>query len=477
MPDILDAIVPTLPGSVRYVSFNVNGAKTLFNYHPWTQMNNDFNALFRAMHADIITLQELKVTASGLLALANIGHLANYRLFISLPKTKKGYSGVGLFVRVPTASDPPGVQRGLTVLRAEEGVTGHLPRPSAQGASLSSSSSYRDSPDAIGGYPDIDSTTGLHLDSEGRCVVVELAGNVVVFAVYCPANSMGTDEGESFRLDFLRALLARAHNLKHALGKEVVVMGDINVCLDLIDTAEGMRDRISQLVVVPGDAGTSFEAVNYEECVRFKTSTPARELLNQYTVPGLKCDLALEKSLLNKKSQFLYDTTRYMQGREMKLYTVWNTLTNARPSNFGSRIDLILCSCPHMLAHVTAAHIWPGLLGSDHCPVYTDFHHPDPPQEETTLLLVPQKLPFEAKHFYKLSKTRDISQLFLKRSSSPPESETVKKSRPATPKDKNTTTKSNSKGSLVYVSRKPARQEGQKSISTFFTKSTRNDQP
>ena len=43
-----------------------------------------------------------------------------------------------------------------------------------------------------------------------------------------------------------------------------------------------------------------------------------------------------------KEEPFLYDTTRLVQGRRMKMYTVWNTLTNARQINHGSRIDLIL---------------------------------------------------------------------------------------------------------------------------------------
>ena len=60
-----------------------------------------------------------------------------------------------------------------------------------------------------------------------------------------------------------------------------------------------------------------------------------------------------------KEEPFLYDTTRLVQGRRMKMYTVWNTLTNARQINHGSRIDLILFSDEKMVQRISNADIWP----------------------------------------------------------------------------------------------------------------------
>ncbi|TKA43221.1 hypothetical protein B0A55_13566, partial [Friedmanniomyces simplex] len=46
---------------------------------------------------------------------------------------------------------------------------------------------------------------------------------------------------------------------------------------------------------------------------------------------------------------------------------------NARPGNFGSRIDFVLV-CESMQTWVKDANTQEGLFGSDHCPVYVDFH-------------------------------------------------------------------------------------------------------
>ena len=100
--------------SIRFITFNVNGIKTVFNYHPWNKINNDFNTMFDLLEADIITLQELKLTEQSLTTLKNIGHLQSYKSFISLPTRKKGYSGVGLFVRIPQT---PLQKRYLTVTK------------------------------------------------------------------------------------------------------------------------------------------------------------------------------------------------------------------------------------------------------------------------------------------------------------------------------------------------------------------------
>lgn len=399
-------IAPKNEDSIRFITFNVNSVKTVFNYHPWNKISNDFNTMFDLLQADVITLQELKLTEQSLSTLKNIGHLQNYRSFISLPAKKKGYSGVGLFVRIPQT---PIQRKYLTVVKAEEGLTGWL--------SDKSGKAYRLQEDNIGGYTDIDEKLGLQIDSEGRCVVVEL-NNCVVFALYCPANSIGTDEGELFRLQFLHQLLKRCHNLKFKHRKDVIIMGDINVCLDLIDSAEGINDRLVAKQISDVADGCVFELANYDECCKFKKSRRARELMNNYVVRSMVQErIEQTESSTTSANQFLYDTTRYVQGRRKKMYTVWNTLTSSRQINYGSRIDLILCSSQTMLKHVSNADIWPFILGSDHCPVFTDFD-PWKEEEDTTTdsdsaaVGQPPKLLFEAKNHFKLNKTRDISTLF-----------------------------------------------------------------
>ncbi|KAI5957562.1 APN2 [Candida theae] len=485
-------ISPKDANSIRFVSFNVNGIKTVFNYHPWNKINNDLNTMFDLLQADLITLQELKLTEQSLGSLKDIGHLKNYRSFISLPAKKKGYSGVGLFVRVPQS---PTERKYLSVVKAEEGLSGWLADKNGK--------AYRLQDESIGGYTTIDETQGLHIDSEGRCVVVELVNNCVVFALYCPANSSATEEGEVYRLQFLQQLLQRCHNLKFKCGKDVIIMGDINVCLDLIDSAEGINDRLETKQITDITDGCAFELANYDECCKFKKSRPARELLNDYVIRSLvqHNTEAPAPTATSFANHFLYDTTRYVQGRRRKLYTVWNTLTSSRQINYGSRIDLILCSSIKMLQHVANAGIWPFILGSDHCPVFTDFSlwnedSPSTVATDSTFIGNPPRLSFEAKNHFKLNRTRDISTLFgngKKRpvqldsgatsassvdpvtsssdKSATPESQSSKVAAAAAETAETTETSTTAKKpKLVYTSRKVAnRTTKSKAINDYFT--------
>lgn len=461
--DPLARIPRKLELEIRYLSFNVNGCKTLFNYHPWNQLQGNFNAFLLALDADIISLQELKIQLD---AVTQFGLTKDYRAFILVPKAKKGYSGVGLFVRFPRSDDSPQVQQALTVVKAEEGITGRL-KDGLKGEA------YCDLPpeESIGGYLPEDDIAQLGiseqelllLDSEGRCSVAEFANNTVVFSLYCPANSMGTPEGQIFRLHFLEMMFRRCAKLQK-LGKKVVVMGDINVSPDLIDSAETINELIKKKAIVNNlsDGGEDFEQRNELACLSFQSSTPHRSLLHRYTFSSLK-------AAPKQPQQFLYDTTRILNKRKLALYTVWNTMTNARQSNFGSRIDLILISSEEDLQHVTRADILPFLHGSDHCPIMTDIcvSH----QELSTYSPV-KKLSFDAKTFYKLVKHRDIASLFsavaVKRNSDSdtPESESLSTSDSL----KNTKKpKTSSVKKLTYTGRKSALpKNSQQPIQNFF---------
>ena len=113
--DPLARIPRKLGLEIRYISFNVNGSKTIFNYHPWNRLKNSFNAVLQAMGGDIVSVQELKIQLDSV---ALFGLTKDYRAFILLPKSKKGYSGVGLYVRLPKPDDPPPVCQALTVVKA-----------------------------------------------------------------------------------------------------------------------------------------------------------------------------------------------------------------------------------------------------------------------------------------------------------------------------------------------------------------------
>lgn len=241
-----------------------------------------------------------------------------------------GYSGVVIYTRNATCSP----------IRAEEGITGVLCPPN-------SSVPFCELPEdeRIGGYPTeeqlsrpnmvtnvldseeeddsnpmpdakIDAST---LDSEGRCVILEFPAFVLI-GVYCPAYR--DESRDSFRMDFLNALDSRIRNLTQ-MGKRVIVTGDINISKQVIDTAHGIESIRKT-------------AMTDEEFI----SSPARRLFNQLVLDGVVVGEREE----GREKPVLFDVCRSFHPDRAGMYTCWDQKLNARPGNFGSRIDYVLCS-------------------------------------------------------------------------------------------------------------------------------------
>jgi len=290
--------------------------------------------MFDILESDIVVMQELKIQRKDLRD--DMVLVDGWDCYFSLPKHKKGYSGVGIYTRNTTCAP----------IRAEEGLLGVL--PSASGVP------YCELPEdeSIGGYPSALQVAELGvdpalLDAEGRCVVVEFPA-FVLFGVYSPANSNGMRD--DFRYGFICALDCRIRNLIRA-GKRVVLVGDLNVSRDELDTASSAEDMRK--------AG-----VTHEDYI----STPNRRIFNQLLIGG---EVAGERDEGREEGK-LWDTTRAFHPDRKGMYTHWEQKINARPGNFGSRIDFVLV-CEDMRLWVKDANIQEGLLGSDHCPVFADF--------------------------------------------------------------------------------------------------------
>jgi AP endonuclease-2 len=265
--------------------------------------------------------------------------------------TTKGYSGVGIYTR----------QSACLPIRAEEGILGVLCPPN-------SSTTYRDLPheSSIGGYPTYSQLAELGvdpdaIDAEGRCVVLEFPA-FVLFGVYSPANSNGLRD--DFRFAFWSALDARIRNLDK-MGKRVVLTGDLNVSRDELDTAGGEEDRRKM-------------GLTHEQYV----STPNRRIFNQLLDGG---EVVGERDE-GRERPVLWDICRAFHEGRKGMYTHWEQKINARPGNYGSRIDFVLCSIS-MKDWMSESNIQEGLMvsslvahvlilcllasqGSDHCPVY-----------------------------------------------------------------------------------------------------------
>lgn len=290
--------------------------------------------MFDILESDIVVMQELKIQRKDLRD--DMVLVDGWDCYFSLPKHKKGYSGVGIYTRNVTCAP----------IRAEEGLLGVL--PSASGAT------YRDLPEDehIGGYPSPLQVAELGvdpaaLDAEGRCVVVEFPA-FVLFGVYSPANSNGLRDG--FRYGFICALDCRIRNLIRN-GKNVILVGDLNVTRHEMDSASTLEE------IRKGQA-------TREEFLL----GPNRRVFNQLLTDGE----VLGERDEGREAGVLWDTTRAFHPERKGMYTHWDTKINARPGNYGSRIDFVLVSAK-LQSWIKDANILEGLLGSDHCPVYVDF--------------------------------------------------------------------------------------------------------
>lgn len=306
--------------------------------------------MFGILEADIVIMQELKIQRKDLTD--DMVLVPGWDVYFSLPKFKKvmatlsrrqqkreanlvlGYSGVGIYTRNSTCAP----------IRAEEGITGILRSPKT-------GSPFRDLPEdqQIGGYPRLGQLSSAvdeaSLDSEGRCVVLEFPG-FVLLGVYSPANR--DESRDDFRLGFLEALDIRIRNLISE-GKQVVLAGDLNVVrspLDSTNVAENLRK-----------GGLTIDEWQ---------SMPSRQLLNRLVFNGYdgEDDSSREQAVL-------WDLTRYFHPKRQGMNTCWDTKKNTRPANFGSRIDYILCS-DGLKGWFSSSDIQEGLMGSDHCPVFAD---------------------------------------------------------------------------------------------------------
>ncbi|KAL1412735.1 Class II abasic (AP) endonuclease [Vanrija albida] len=311
---------------MRILTWNVNVLRTVLDYHPWSSMENKtVEGLLEGLKADISCFQEHKTRRPQFTkAQACPGA---YDCFCTWPRDKSGYSGVCTYVD----------SRVCVPLKAEEGITGLL---------LDDPASTMKPPwtpeERIGYYPDMDDIDfedeldgtpfdPRRLDTEGRSVVID-CGMFILFNLYCPNET--NEARRPYKLNFYKVLDERVRMMM-AAGREVIIAGDMNIMRAPLDSGEG------------GIKTTA--AQHYEH--------PARVWLENWCAPkGPMVDVVRE-SFPDREGMF----------------TCWNMKIDARPANYGSRIDYVLCT-PGLRPWIKGGDIDASVHGSDHCPVYIDLH-------------------------------------------------------------------------------------------------------
>jgi len=158
---------------IKLISWNVNGLRAAWN--------KGFLETFRRMDADLFAIQETKLQPLQLTE--EMLHVDGYNAYWSFSMVKKGYSGVGVYSRIPP-------------LRVETGIG--IPR----------------------------------YDGEGRVIALDF-GDFLFFNVYFPNGQM-SDERLRYKLDFYRDFFAYLAPMKK-VGKHLVIAGDYNTAHNEID--------------------------------------------------------------------------------------------------------------------------------------------------------------------------------------------------------------------------------------------------
>ncbi|KAI3617157.1 hypothetical protein CBS9595_003066 [Malassezia furfur] len=290
---------------MRLVCWNVNGLRTLKGFQPWYALPS-WEACLEELRADMACFQEMKMTRKQLQHSMCV--MDAYEAFYDLHPSK-GYSGTATYIRKDVCMP----------LQAERGITGQHSGIGGEAVQTRN-----------GVPPDLYAA----LDAEGRSVVLD-CGFFVLINVYAP-NETGPERVE-YKMAFYHALEERVR-LLIARGREVVVVGDMNVIAHPMDHCEG--------AILSGAEQVEFMA------------HPARSWF---------------QALLAPRTGILVDVTRSLHPHREKMYTCWNTLIDARPANYGTRLDYILLT-PGLVPWVAAADIQPQIYGSDHCPVFLELH-------------------------------------------------------------------------------------------------------
>jgi len=177
----------------------------------------------------------------------------------------------------------------------------------------------------------VETSLGIkEFDTEGRYLCVTY-GRLAIASVYFP-NGSGKDRDNSrvpYKLDFYRKVFSKMEH-KRKSGP-VYIAGDYNTAHHEIDLA------------------------------RPKTNKKASGFLLE------------ERDELSRWEEAGWVVTfRKSHQEEEGHYSWWRQFGGARESNVGWRIDYVFAS-PSAANKVRKAFIWPGEMGSDHCPVGIDL--------------------------------------------------------------------------------------------------------
>ncbi|XP_070767155.1 DNA-(apurinic or apyrimidinic site) endonuclease 2 [Enoplosus armatus] len=310
---------------MKLVTWNINGIRTF---------RGGIKKALDSLDADIICVQETKVTRDLLDERTAI--VDGYNSYFSFSRGRSGYSGVAIYCK-----------DSATPFAAEEGLTGLL-------------TSHEGAVGCYGDQTEFCSEELQLLDNEGRAVITQhrimsqgKEQTITVINVYCPRADPEKPERKQFKLQFYKLLQCRAEAILKD-GSHVIVLGDINTSHQQIDHCD------------PSDIDDFGENPGRKWLNVFLHSGKQEEERNEEE-PDEESEVTSSDPIHSGK---FVDTFRYFHPTRTHAFTCWSTLTGARQTNYGTRIDYIFADCQLAKEQFVAADIMPEVEGSDHCPVW-----------------------------------------------------------------------------------------------------------
>ncbi|KAM9751007.1 DNA-(apurinic or apyrimidinic site) endonuclease 2 [Menidia menidia] len=310
---------------MKIVTWNINGIRTF---------KLGIKRALDSLDADVICVQETKVTRDLLDERTAI--VDGYNSYFSYSRSRSGYSGVATYCK-----------DNATPFAAEEGLTGLLTNHEA----------------AVGCYGDLAEFSSEELqllDNEGRAVITQHKvmcqdeeKTIAVINVYCPRADPEKPERKQFKLQFYKLLQSRAEAILKD-GSHVIVLGDVNTSHRPIDHCD------------PCDIDDFDENPGRNWLDRFLHSS-GREQDDRGEQPDADSEAVDPDPPSSGK---FVDTFRYFHPARANAFTCWSTLTGARQTNYGTRIDYIFGDQRLAREQFVGADIMPEVEGSDHCPVW-----------------------------------------------------------------------------------------------------------
>lgn len=309
---------------MKIVTWNINGIRTF---------RSGIKKALDSLDADIICVQETKVTRDLLDERTAI--VDGYNSYFSFSRGRSGYSGVATFCKDQA-----------TPFAAEEGLTGLL-------------TSHDGAVKCYGDHADFSNEELQLLDNEGRAVITKHrimcqgeSQTITVINVYCPRADPEKPERKQFKMQFYKLLQSRAEEILKS-GSHVIVLGDVNTSHRPIDHCD--PSEIDEFEENPGRKWLK----------AFLHSDQDDQERNEEDI-----EEEHEVSLNSSGGGKFVDMFRFFHPTRTNAFTCWSTLTGARQTNYGTRIDYIFADYQFAKKQFVAADIMPEVEGSDHCPVW-----------------------------------------------------------------------------------------------------------